>query len=145
MIFVLEEAIHEDRLPTMPINLDGIIREATAVHAAYPEFLRGSLGERILHVHENQFLAEQFQQVDGGSEMREEIDDDEPYVILSTSGMVTGEPIISWLRLPGGDPENALVLVGYQAQGTLGRLTVLAQFGAATTLALSGCSGAPGD
>jgi predicted metal-dependent RNase len=121
MMLVLEEAMREDRLPTMPIYLDGMIREATAIHTAYPGFLRDGLRERILHEDENPFLADQFQQVDGGEEMRREIADGEPCVILSTSGMVTGGPIMSWLRLLGSEPENALVFVGYQAEGTLGR------------------------
>ena len=121
LMLVLEEAMREDRLPTMPIYLDGMIREATAIHTAYPEFLRDGLRDRILHKDENPFLADQFQQVDGGHEMREEIAAGEQCVVLSTSGMVTGGPIMSWLKLLGGDPENSLVFVGYQAEGTLGR------------------------
>ncbi|WP_251331583.1 beta-CASP ribonuclease aCPSF1 [Haloplanus pelagicus] len=121
LMLVLEEAMREGRLPTMPIYLDGMIREATAIHTAYPEFLRDGLRQRILHDDENPFLADQFQQVDGGQEMREDIAGGEPCIILSTSGMVTGGPIMSWLELLGGDPKNTLVFVGYQAQGTLGR------------------------
>ncbi|WP_224450602.1 beta-CASP ribonuclease aCPSF1 [Haloprofundus salilacus] len=121
LMLVLEEAMREGKLPTMPIYLDGMIREATAIHTAYPEFLRDGLRQRILHEDENPFLAEQFQQVDGGLEMREEIAGGEPCIILSTSGMVTGGPIMSWLELLGGDPKNTLIFVGYQAQGTLGR------------------------
>ncbi|MFC7116651.1 MULTISPECIES: beta-CASP ribonuclease aCPSF1 [Halobacteriales] len=121
LMLVLEEAMREDRLPTMPIYLDGMIREATAIHTAYPEFLRDGLRQRILHEDENPFLADQFQQVDGGQEMREDIAGGEPCIILSTSGMVTGGPIMSWLELLGGNPKNTLIFVGYQAQGTLGR------------------------
>ena len=121
LMLVLEEAMREGRVPTMPIYLDGMIREATAIHTAYPEFLRDGLRRRILHEDENPFLAEQFQQVDGGQEMREEITDGESCIVLSTSGMVTGGPIMSWLELLGSAPENTLVFVGYQAQGTLGR------------------------
>jgi KH/beta-lactamase-domain protein len=121
LMLVLEEAMREDRLPTMPIYLDGMIREATAIHTAYPEFLRDGLRNRILHEDENPFLAEQFQQVDGGQEMREEIAGGDPCIILSTSGMVTGGPIMSWLELLGVDAQNTLIFVGYQAQGTLGR------------------------
>jgi KH/beta-lactamase-domain protein len=121
LMLVLEEAMREGNVPTMPIYLDGMIREATAIHTAYPEFLRDGLRRRILHDDENPFLAEQFQQVDGGQEMREEIARSDPCIILSTSGMVTGGPIMSWLQLLGGDEENTLMFVGYQAQGTLGR------------------------
>jgi KH/beta-lactamase-domain protein len=120
MMLVLEEAMREGDLPTMPIYLDGMIREATAIHTAYPEFLRDGLEQRILYEDQNPFLAEQFQQVDGGEEMRQDIADDEPCIILSTAGMVNGGPILSWLELLAHDPENALVFVGYQAEGTLG-------------------------
>ena len=121
LMLVLEEAMREGRIPTMPVYLDGMIREATAIHTAYPEFLRDGLRQRILQEEENPFLADQFQQVDGGEEMREDIADGDPCIILSTSGMVTGGPIMSWLKLLGGDTENTLLFVGYQAQGTLGR------------------------
>ncbi|MFD1589341.1 beta-CASP ribonuclease aCPSF1 [Halorientalis brevis] len=121
MMLVLEEGMREGTIPTMPIYLDGMIREATAIHTAYPEFLRDGLKQRILHEDDNPFLADQFQQVDGGEEMREDIASGEPCIILSTSGMVTGGPIMSWLELLAPDPKNTLVFVGYQADGTLGR------------------------
>jgi predicted metal-dependent RNase len=63
----------------------------------------------------------EFQHVDGGSDQRQEIADGEPAIVLSTSGMVTGGPIFSWLDLLGTDPANTLVFVGYQAAGTMGR------------------------
>lgn len=121
LMLVLEEAMREGKIPTMPVYLDGMIREATAIHAAYPEFLRDGLRRKILYQNENPFLADQFHQVDGGEPMRQEIASGEPCIILSTSGMVTGGPIMSWLELLGRDPENTLLFVGYQAQGTLGR------------------------
>ncbi|QSW98487.1 beta-CASP ribonuclease aCPSF1 [Haloterrigena alkaliphila] len=121
LMLVLEEAMREDEIPTMPIYLDGMIREATAIHTAYPEYLRDGLRRRILHEDENPFMAEQFHQVDGGGAMREEIASGEPCIILSTSGMVTGGPIMSWLELLGPDADNTLLFVGYQAEGTLGR------------------------
>lgn len=120
-MLVLEEAMREGKIPSMPVYLDGMIREATAIHTAYPEFLRDGLRQRILHEDENPFLADQFEQVDGGDDMREEIASGGPCIILSTSGMVTGGPIMSWLELLGDDPDNTLLFVGYQAQGTLGR------------------------
>ena len=121
LMLVLEEAMREGDIPSMPVYLDGMIREATAIHTAYPEYLRDGLRQRILHEDENPFVADHFHQVDGGQEMREEIASDDPCVILSTSGMVTGGPIMSWLELLGSNPDNTLLFVGYQAEGTLGR------------------------
>jgi KH/beta-lactamase-domain protein len=121
MMLVIEKAMRNGDIPEMPVHLDGMIWEATAIHTTYPEYLRDELRDRIFHEDENPFLAPQFNHVDGGEDERAEIRDGEPAIILSTSGMVTGGPIMSWLDHLGGDPDSTMVFVGYQAQGTLGR------------------------
>jgi len=121
IMMVLEEAMREGDLPEMPVHLDGMIWEATAVHTTYPEYLRDDLRDRLFDGDENPFLADQFNNVDGGEAERREIADGGSCVVLSTSGMVTGGPIMSWLRHLGGEPESTLTFVGYQARGTLGR------------------------
>ncbi len=121
LMLVLEEAMREGDIPEIPVYLDGMIWEATAIHTTYPEYLRDELRDRIFHDDENPFLAEQFHHVDGGAEQRQEIADGDPAIILSTSGMITGGPIMSWLDLLGRDETTTLVFVGYQAEGTLGR------------------------
>jgi predicted metal-dependent RNase len=108
-------------IPEMPVHLDGMIWEATAIHTTYPEYLRDDLRDRIFHEDENPFLADQFNHIDGGEEERQDVADGGPCIILSTSGMVTGGPIMSWLEHLGPEPDTTLTFVGYQAQGTLGR------------------------
>ena len=121
IMLVIEEAMRSGKIPEMPVHLDGMIWEATAIHTTYPEYLRDDLRDRIFHEDENPFLADQFNHIDGGEEERQEVVDGGPAIILSTSGMVTGGPIMSWLRHLGSDPDSQLTFVGYQAQGTLGR------------------------
>jgi len=121
LMLVLEEAMREGDIPEMPVHLDGMMWEATAIHTTYPEYLRDDLRDRIFHEDENPFLADQFNHIDGGEEERQEVTDGEPAIVLSTSGMVTGGPIMSWLEHFGPDPDSTLIFVGYQAQGTLGR------------------------
>jgi len=121
IMLVLEEAMREGDIPTVPVHLDGMIWEATAIHSTYPEYLRDDVRDRIFHEDENPFLAEQFNHIDAGEEERREVADGEPAIILSTSGMVEGGPIMSWLEHIGPDPESTMTFVGYQAQGTLGR------------------------
>ncbi|WP_435097819.1 beta-CASP ribonuclease aCPSF1 [Halarchaeum sp. P4] len=121
LMLVLEEAMREDKIPTMPIHLDGMIWEATAIHTTYPEYLRDDLRDRIFHEDENPFLADQFNHIDGGEDERKDVADGEQCIILSTSGMVTGGPIMSWLEHLGPQEDNQMIFVGYQAQGTLGR------------------------
>jgi len=45
----------------------------------------------------------------------------EPVVILTTSGMMEPSPLHTHLRYAAGYPENLIAVVGYQAEGTLGR------------------------
>ncbi len=121
IMLVLEEAMRKGKIPSMPVHLDGMIWEATAIHTTYPEYLRDEVRDRIFHEDENPFLAEEFNHIDEGEDERAAIADGGPCIILSTSGMVTGGPIMSWLEHLGPDPKTKLVFVGYQAQGTLGR------------------------
>ena len=121
MMLVLEEAMREGDIPKMPVHLDGMIWEATAIHTTYPEYLRDELRDRIFHEDENPFLAEQFNHIDAGEEERQEVADAGPSIILTTSGMVEGGPIMSWLRHLASEEESTMAFVGYQAQGTLGR------------------------
>ena len=121
IMLVLEEAMRNGDIPEVPVHLDGMIWEATAIHTTYPEDLRDDLRERIFHDDENPFLAEQFNHIDGGEDERQEVADGGPCIVLSTSGMVEGGPIMSWLNHVGGESDSTLTFVGYQAQGTLGR------------------------
>ena len=121
IMLVLEEAMRKGEIPTVPVHLDGMIWEATAIHTTYPEYLRDDLRDRIFHDDENPFLADQFNHIDGGEDERQEVADGGPCIVLSTSGMMEGGPIMSWLNHIGDDPDSSLVFVGYQAQGTLGR------------------------
>jgi arCOG01782 universal archaeal KH-domain/beta-lactamase-domain protein len=121
IMLVLEEAMRTGEIPQMPVHLDGMIWEATAIHTTYPEYLRDNLRDRIFHDDENPFLAEEFNHIDAGEEERQAVSDGDQCIVLSTSGMITGGPIMSWLQHIGTDSDSRLIFVGYQAQGTLGR------------------------
>ncbi len=108
----------------VPIYLDGMVYEATAIHAAYPEWLSRNLKERILKG-ENPFLADFVKKVESditsGGVKREDVLKSEPGIIISTSGMLTGGPAVEYFKKLAPDPKNSLVFVSYQASGTLGR------------------------
>nr|WP_287262476.1 beta-CASP ribonuclease aCPSF1 [Methanothrix sp.] len=120
VMVVLEEAIRKGLIGEFPVYLDGMIYEATAIHTSYPEYLNNELRDMIFHKGINPFLAECFVQVEN-SKQRDEIINGEPAVILATSGMLNGGPIMEYLKGLGPDEKNTLVIVGYQAEGTLGR------------------------
>lgn len=102
-----------------PVYLDGMIWDATAIHTAYPEYLSTYLQKQILHKNENPFLNEIFRRVTP-KERTEIIDSGDPCVIIATSGMLIGGPVMEYLKAFAGYSKNTLIFVGYQAPGTLG-------------------------
>jgi len=48
------------QLEKIPVYLDGMIYEATAIHTAYPEFLNVNLRDSITKKKENPFLSDIF-------------------------------------------------------------------------------------
>jgi KH/beta-lactamase-domain protein len=121
VMIVLEEAIRNKKIDEVPVYIDGMIYEATAIHTAYPEYLNSHLRDLIFHQGINPFISESFVRVDSPSKRQEVIDSSEPCVIISTSGMLNGGPVMEYFRALAGDEKNTLVFVGYQAEGTLGR------------------------
>jgi len=120
VMVVLEEAIRRKSLGTINVYLDGMIYEASSIHTTYPEYLNSELRDLIFHRGINPFLSDCFVQVESPSQ-RAEIVEGNPSVILATSGMMNGGPIMEYLKALGPDERNSLVIVGYQAEGTMGR------------------------
>ncbi|RUM33033.1 MAG: beta-CASP ribonuclease aCPSF1 [Archaeoglobus sp.] len=122
VMIVLEEAIREKKFECeITVYLDGMIHEATAIHTAYPEYLNSQLRDMIFHHGVNPFISESFVNVDSSSKREEAIADSTPSVILATSGMLNGGPVMEYFRYLAEDEKNTIVFVGYQAEGTLGR------------------------
>jgi len=121
LMLVLEDMMRNHQVPKVPIYLDGMIWEATAIHTAYPEYLNSQLRTQIFQMGENPFLSEIFKRVDSG-EMRERIcHDPEPCIVLATSGMMNGGPVLEYFKNWCDNETSTLVFVGYQGEGTMGR------------------------
>jgi KH/beta-lactamase-domain protein len=120
LLVVIEEYANQGVLEEVPVYLDGMIWEATGIHTTYPSYLNRSLQNQIFHQGRNPFLADMFKKVKGQSE-RQEVIDGEPCVILATSGMLAGGPVMEYLKAFTEDEKNTLIFVGYQAEGSLGR------------------------
>jgi len=105
----------------VPFYLDGMVWDATAIHTAYPEFMSREIQTKILHKEQSPFLDKRIKGVGSQSEREKIINETKPSVILSTSGMLNGGPILEYLEKLSSDKKNTLMFVGYQAEGTLGR------------------------
>ncbi len=119
IMLVLNSYMKSKQIKELPIFLEGMISEATAIHTAYPEYLARDLREQILYKDVNPFQSDYFSNVDHPSE-REKIAAGNPAIILATSGMMEGGPAIDYFRYLAQDEKNSLVFVSYQVEGTLG-------------------------
>jgi hypothetical protein len=120
MMVLLEDYHRRGEFDGVPVFLDGMIWEATAIHTAYPEYLSRELRELIFKIDSNPFLSDIFVKVKG-LDQRKEVMEGEPAVIISTAGMMTGGPVLEYFKHLAPDPSNSLVFVGYQSEGSLGR------------------------
>ena len=105
----------------VPIYLDGMLWDATAIHKAYPEFLSKDIQTLILHKGKNPFSDSRLKGIGSQKERLEVLNSNHPAVIIATSGMLVGGPAIEYLQNFAANEKNMLLFVGYQAEGTTGR------------------------
>jgi hypothetical protein len=122
VMIVLENLVRTKKIPQVPVYLDGMIWEATAIHTAYPEYLNNKLRAQIFQQGENPLLSDIFKRVDS-NEMRQDILTNHPEscIVLATSGMMNGGPVMEYFKEWAQDKKNTIAFVGYQAEGTLGK------------------------
>jgi len=122
VMIAIDELFRSGAVKPVPVWLDGMIQEATAIHASHPKYLTKSLSRSLLKDDgENPFTSEWFRPVKG-RELRESIImDSSPCIVLATSGMLNGGPVMEYFKNWAHEERNSLCFVGYQAEGTLGR------------------------
>jgi len=122
VMIAIDQLFKSGDVEPCPVWIDGMISEATAIHASHPEFLNRDLRKLVLKGGENNpFNSPWFKPV-GGREKREQVVlDPSPCIVLATSGMMTGGPIMEYFKHWAPDSSATLCFVGYQASGTMGR------------------------
>ena len=120
IMLVIDGYMRRGLIKEAPIFIEGMISEATAIHTAYPEYLSREVRKSILHEGINPFQSEYFTIVEHPS-AREEIIEGKECIIMATSGMLEGGPVIEYFKRLSGDKKNTIIFVSYQIEGTLGR------------------------
>ncbi|MEM1742806.1 MAG: beta-CASP ribonuclease aCPSF1 [Nitrososphaerota archaeon] len=120
IMLVLNHLFEQKLIPEIPVFLDGLVIEATGIHVAYPQYMNKEIAEE-LEKGRNVFLTEYFTPVKSHQQREEVLEMPGPMIIIATSGMLEGGPILTYLRENAGDEKNILIFVSYQVEGTLGR------------------------
>lgn len=105
----------KDAIPNIPVYLDSPMGiKSTNVFDKYPEFQRISKydADRMFSV---------VRHIMSYQESKIVVADKKPKIILAGSGMLEGGRILHYLSNHGGDENNTVLFVGFQAAGTRGR------------------------
>lgn len=120
IMLVLDGYMRRGLMKEAPVFIEGMISEATAIHTAFPEYLGREVRHSILHDGVNPFESDYFTIVEHPN-IRQEIIDGKPCIIMATSGMLEGGPVIEYFKGLADNENNTVIFVSYQIEGTLGR------------------------
>ena len=95
-----------------PIYFDGMGKQVSEIYFQHPDLLKDAKGLRRAM---NQFNWVQGKQARGKAMKT-------PGVIVSTSGMMKGGPVMHYVKKIINDPRSKIHLTSYQAEGTPGRM-----------------------
>ena len=118
-MLIVEQAIREGKLPKVPVYIDGMVWDITAIHTAYPNFLSPTIKSLIFR-DENPFASDVFKRV-GSAQERKEVVEGGPCIIIATSGMLVGGASLEYFRELADSKRNSVIFTCYQGAGSLGR------------------------
>jgi len=81
-----------------PVFMEGMIQEATAIHESFPEYLVRDLKKKILETDDNPFDSEYFTNIEHQNGRDEAFREASPCIIIATSGMLEGGPVLEYFR-----------------------------------------------
>jgi len=120
ILLVIDQYMRNKVLVEAPVFTEGMISEATAIHVSYAEYLSRELRSKILDEGVNPFKSEYFTEVEHPTD-REEAYREGPAIIMATSGMLEGGPVLDYFEHLAPSEKNKILFVSYQVQGTIGR------------------------
>ncbi len=121
VLILLERLMRTGELERIPVYVDGMVWDITAIHTAYPEFLNINIRKQIFHKDNNPFLCETFKRVGSAKERQQVLEEMGACVIIATSGMLMGGPSVEYFKNLAGSERNSLIFSCYQAEGSLGK------------------------
>lgn len=121
VMVLVEEMIKTGELERVPVYIDGLVWDITAIHTAYPEYLNNNIRKLIFHKDQNPFLSDIFKRVGSPKERKQVIEEEGSCIIIATSGMLVGGPSVEYLRALADNPKNSLIFSCYQGEGSLGQ------------------------
>jgi metallo-beta-lactamase family protein len=119
--YTLHRLFENKTLPRIPVFVDSPLSvNATEVFRLHPECFNKEIFKMVLE-HEDPFGFEYIKYIRTVEDSKKLNDIHEPIVIISASGMCESGRILHHLANNVNESKNTILIVGYQAQDTLGR------------------------
>ncbi len=105
------------KIPVLPVILDSPMAvDVTEIYARHPEEYDSAMAARPQALRTRNFMRVESQEDSKRLNKKEG-----PFILISSSGMLTGGRILHHVEQRIGDERNTLLLAGFQAAGTRGR------------------------
>ncbi|WP_394973071.1 MBL fold metallo-hydrolase RNA specificity domain-containing protein [uncultured Croceitalea sp.] len=116
LMYVLWKLYRQNNIPNIPIFVDSPMgNNVLSVFQRFPKWHKLSLDE--YHA-----MCNHINIISSYADTWKTIDDPRPKIIIAGSGMVTGGRVLTYLKQLMSIPTTTILLVGYQVEGTRGRL-----------------------
>lgn len=120
LLYELDLLLADKKIPAVPIYLDSPMAiRATAVYRHFEQYLR--FDHPMLGPDNDFFTFPTLRETMSTEESKLINDDKRAKIIIAGNGMMTGGRVLHHLKRYVSDPLSGVLVVGYQAAGTLGR------------------------
>lgn len=120
VILILKGAMNKGSLKKVNIYVDGMVRDINRVYKNNPLYLKNSLGKKILRG-VSPFYDDNIIEIKSTDNREEILNQKEPVVIISSSGMLTGGPSAFYAEKIAPMENGYIVITGYQDEESPGR------------------------
>lgn len=116
LMYKLWKLRSKNKIPNLPIYMDSPMGNKVM------EIFRNNTSWHKLHISEMEKMLQDVHSIDEIEDTFRVIDNKSPKIVVAGSGMVSGGRVMTYLQYYLSVPETTVLLVGYQAEGTIGRL-----------------------
>ncbi len=123
IVYDIHEMMERKEIPQVPVFVDSpLATEASRVFAEHPEFFDDEVRDFLSRAESRTALGfDMLRYIELARELKVLDKAHEPFVVISTSGMAEFGRVVHHIESVIEDPRSTILLVSYQAPGTLGR------------------------
>lgn len=122
LVYILHNLINQKTIPSIPIYIDSPLAEnITQVFSQYTEYFDEQFWKDFGSRNESPFFAKDIIYTRSAEESKVLNNMSGPFIVIAGSGMAEGGRILHHLKNNISNPNNIVLITGYQAENTLGR------------------------